>query len=291
MSIDPSEEIIPDLLTSRPQSSRDSLARGKKLKGSRLAFDAESFDALFSSSPLAQSTPRIRLEPAMEENGRKTLRHVPADSRSLFDADTSSMVPSEMDIDSPPAKNQTDKPLGDLITRKTSIRDRGLFKRYSKKTKKHPSPSKTELEVLEKSLKESPEFGTCETFMVSELSKVKGAVPNDFGTRSHSTPALAPKDPNIKVKGVAHSKDKRIGFGLFPKPAPQPNLSRSGISMPDMATRKAQKTMIPRPAETNSRLRPELEEPRYSLRDAVLNATDMDVDELQWNNSVYNIGR
>jgi hypothetical protein len=286
MSIDPSEEIITDLSKSRPQSSRESLVRGKKLKGSRLAYDSESFDALFSSSPLAQSTPRLRLEPSVEENGRKTLKHVPADSRSLFDADASSIGLSEMEIDYP-INNQTNKPLEDRFRRKTSFKDRGLFKHYSKKTKKHPSPSKAALEDLEKALNEFPAFGTSRSLMISEPSKVQEEVSHDIGAVSPVPQVLAPKNPNTKVREAGSSLQK-TGFGLFPKS----ELSKSGVSMPDITRRKAQKTMIPRPADpTPMRPRPELGENRFSLRDAVLNATAMDVDELQWNNSAYNIGR
>jgi hypothetical protein len=239
---------------------------------------------------VAQSTPRIRLEPTSEGNGRKTLRHVPADSRSVFDIDndSSSMVPSEMDIDSTPAKNQViDKPLADHIPRKTSIRHIGLFERYSRKTKKHPSPSKAELEALENSLKESPVFGTSESLVVSKPPKIQDAVSNNVSIAR----VLGPKDPNTKVKAAAPSMDKNAGLGLFPKPASQPDLSRSGISMPNIK-RKGQKSMIPRPTDLSTgRPRQEVEGSRYSLRDAGLNATAMDVDELQWNNTAYNIGR
>lgn len=52
------------------------------------------FEALFSSSPLGSSTPRLRLEPTFVENGHKVLQSVPTESPSYFDS-------AEMDVDQP----------------------------------------------------------------------------------------------------------------------------------------------------------------------------------------------
>jgi len=61
------------------------------------------FDDLLSSSPVAQSTPRIRLEPSFDEFGKKTLKNVPADAHSLFDN-------SDMDVDDEPPDNTSKLP-------------------------------------------------------------------------------------------------------------------------------------------------------------------------------------
>jgi hypothetical protein len=60
------------------------------------------FDDLLSSSPVAQSTPRIRLEPSFDECGKKTLKNVPADSHSLFDNSDIGHY-SDMEVDDEPA--------------------------------------------------------------------------------------------------------------------------------------------------------------------------------------------
>ena len=296
MSIDPSEEIIPNLPTSRPQSSRESLARGQKHKAYRLTHDSESFDALFSSSPVAQSTPRIRLAPTVEGNGRRTLKQVPANSQSLFDADSSSMGFRQMEVDPPPAQNdttsemevnttlpndQTGEHFGDRVTRKTSFKDRALPKRHSKKAKKHPSPSKLELEGLEKALSDFPAFGTSQTPVTHEHL-------DNVGISQPFTRALGPKNLNAKIKEAAAS-DRKTGLGLFPKP----QMPRSDVPLPKTSRRKGQKTsMLPRPAGTAMKSpRPELDGKKLSVRGAAFNGTAMDIDELQWDRSEYNIRR
>jgi hypothetical protein len=60
------------------------------------------FDDLLSSSPVAQSTPRIRLEPSFDECGKKTLKNVPADSHSLFDNSDVGHY-SDMEVDAEPS--------------------------------------------------------------------------------------------------------------------------------------------------------------------------------------------
>ena len=284
MSIDPNSEMIPDLPSSRPQSSRESLRRGKKLKGSPLSntYDTENFDALLSSSPLAQSTPRIRLEPTLEESGRRTLKNVPADSRSLFDPDTS----SDMDVDCTPVNPQTGEFLGFHIKRKNSLlKESALgFQCHSKGTKKHPSPDKAELEGMEKLMQEHPPFGTSETLVLPGTIEAQDKAPTYFGS-AFSAPVLAPRDSNPKIQDQAKGIEKRKRLGLFQKS----ELSRTVASSPDIHKRsKTPKSLIPKPADTaNTKPR---QDNRYSLRDEVFNGTAMDIDELQRNESAYEIG-
>ena len=280
MSVDPSAEIIPDLPTSRPQSSRESVLRGKKSRSSLLAttsFETERFDALLTSSPLAQSTPRIRLEPTLEENGRRTLKNVPADSRSLFDQDTSSV----MDVDSTPSKPQTGE---SSIKRKSSILRESAFgfRYHSKRTKKHPSPSKAELEGMGKVLQQYPPelFIRADTI---EHQEIPDSSPADVGNPT-PTPILALKDPNPKMKATVKPTEKRRGIGLFPKS----QLSRSGTSMPDIPRRpKTSKSLIPKPTEKgNTKPR---QDSRSSSRDDLFNGAAMEIDELQWDKSEFGI--
>lgn len=284
MFIDPNSEIIPDLPSSRPQSSRESLPRGKKLKGSPLSntYDTENFDALLSSSPLAQSTPRIRLEPTLEQNGRRALKNVPADYRSLFDPDTSSVT----DVDRTPVKPQTGESLRFHIKRKSSLlKESALgFQCHSKRTKKHPSPDTAELEGMEKLLQEHPPFGTSETLVLPGNVEVQDKTPAYFGS-AFPAPVLSPRDPNPNIQDQTKAIEKRKRLGLFPNS----ELSRTGASSPDIHKRsKIPKSLIPKPADTtNTKPR---QDNRYSLRDEVFNGTAMDIDELQRNESAYEIG-
>ena len=297
ISNDPGDEFIPGLPKCRHQSSRESFSHGKGLKDSRLAYDAESFDALLSSSPLAQSTPRVGLEPTLERSGRRTLKHLPADSPSTSDTYTSSRylpgmevdstpakdridIASEMDIDSTPEIKQTANHFGGRINRENSFRENGLFNRYSTKTKKHPSPSKKELEGLGKTLKELPPFGTPPILVTTAPSK-------DVGSFSNVPQVLKQRNPNAKVKEAVPSR-KKSGLGLFPPS----ELPRCITSMPDISRRKGlTSSMIPRLADNAPMRSKQSDEKKVTLQAHVLNATAMDVDELQWNNSMYNIGR
>ena len=285
MSISPSVNRIPDL-PSRPQSSRSSLLKGIKLTGSPPADDPASlsFDAMLSSSPMAESTPRLRLEPTQDEDGKRTLRSVRADSRSIFDHDISSLGPSDMETDHTRPHYLTETPPRDSVKRKSSqIKEGGMFKLHSKRTKKHPSPSKTELEGLQASLKVHPEFGISESHDDLESSQALEQNPDAVETLFHAPPLLAPKDPNSKVTGEAKAIEKRMGFGMFPKR----DLGRPSVSTSDVPRRpNAQKSMIPRPAEPTST---RSYGPRFSLRGDFGNNTAMDIDELQRDESAYDI--
>jgi hypothetical protein len=116
------------------------------------------FDALLSSSPLAQSTPRLRLEPTFEENGKKVLKNVLAESRSVFDLDPdNSMLTSDMEIDGVDVPSRRVSVYSADVPRRKSSQTRqyraSLGNHGSKRMKKHPSPSKAELERLEYALR------------------------------------------------------------------------------------------------------------------------------------------
>lgn len=161
-SVNYSGEIIPDL---PPMPAYDPKDKNSTLGKSRSQVPQNQyFDALLSSSPVAQSTPRIRLEPSFERDGKATLKNVPADSRSLFDPDNSSMgEPSHMDVDRvSPMRLDDMNPLEEspeLAKRKSSkLSDDGKIKRMKPlpspkhgqwETKKHPSPNRGLLKTME----------------------------------------------------------------------------------------------------------------------------------------------
>jgi hypothetical protein len=215
-----------------------------------------------------------------------------------------------MDVDSAPTRPPTGEHSGDRVKRKSSLLKESApdFRYHSKRTKKHPSPSKAELEGMEKFLQEHPLFGTSETLVladadadadadaVEEMAHLREAIvscSNDCQP-SKQTPInvgclipasiLASKDPNPKIKDTAKLMEKRRGIGLFPKP----HLSRSGSSLPDIPRGpKVQKSLIPKPIDkANTKPR---QDNRYSLRDEVFNDTAMDIDELQTDDSAFQI--
>ena len=151
MTLDENAEHIPDLPS---QNYIDELhqPQSRRPRNSISSFIPH-HDDILSSSPIAQSTPRIRLEPAYQEDGRTTLRNVSAESPSMFDQDNSSVVNnSEMDIDSPPAIQVRSRRRSGGRRRSVQARDSYVSTRPYARVKKHPSPSKAELERLGKAL-------------------------------------------------------------------------------------------------------------------------------------------
>jgi hypothetical protein len=240
------------------------------------------FDALFSSSPVAQSTPRIRLEPTFEEKGGKKLRNVPADSRSLFDPD-SSMHGPQSDVGAVTTAPQNNTPRRTIVKRNNShVKDVGLGVKshVSKRRKKHPSPSKAELEGLEDALKHySPHIESMDTKKQEEVGLSLGEL------RTRET--LKPKNNNASLSQAA-KRGKGNGVGIFGKPKqPVP-----GSSMAEPARRLVVKpqipSMIPKPAGVPTMNR--RADSRMLLLRTQGDGSAMDTDELQWDETAYHIG-
>jgi hypothetical protein len=248
----------------------------------RSSFEVD-FDALFSSSPVAQSTPRIRLEPTFEENGDKKLRNVPAESRSLFDPDSSMREPlPDLCINTTPASNTVPRKL--IVKRNNSqVKDvsLGVKSHMSKRRKKHPSPSKAELEGLEDALTHySPRLVSMEVNKQEELTLSFGEL--------RTGEALRSKDNNAALSQAAKRGKNGSRLGMFGK-AKQ---SVAGASMAEPARRPTPKgrkpSMIPKPAGAPTMKR--RTEPRKYQLMAQADESAMDTDELQWESTAYHIG-
>jgi hypothetical protein len=151
------------------------LRRTKK----RLNLHYESdFDPLFSSSPLGHSTPRIRLEPT-NDDGKRVLKSVSAHSPSRFNSASEIDGLDDADV---------------FIPRQTVPNSR----------KKHPSPSKAELEDLEHAM-ETIGMLPRSPSNLSNMSKSS----KRFSKLLAPVSILASKDPNINfsaTKGRTESK-------------------------------------------------------------------------------------
>jgi hypothetical protein len=269
MSIDQTIEIIPDLpeLPSRIQTPKnDARARVKLFP---LLLETE-FDTFLSSSPLAQSTPRIRLEPTIED-GKRSLKNVPTDSRSLFDLD--------VDVDMPPATK-----VPDLAKNNSSEgREGGLGVRNSspKNMKKHPSPTKAELEEWERDVGQFPPFRRSESFAARDDT---APIAPGVGLRA---PLMVSKDANARLQRKRRGQGKGIEF--FQKL----ELMKTTESMPDISRRsEGPKGMIEKPLDTtNTGPSPDVKDTRrQSTQNDDVDSSMMDIDELQWDSSAYNIG-
>lgn len=273
ISINQTQEIIPDLPSRAQHPDELPQPRLKKSRPSTVVYDAD-FDALFSSSPLAQSTPRIRLNPTFQD-GRATLKNVPADTPSFFDPETSSVSRySDMDIDIPFVATNHDL-MGLDVKKKTSqTKNVGLAtkSRDGKRMKKHPSPSKAELEVLESAMPDFPEqMSRSQTFNNLNSLSAMGYE----STLPHGV--LTSRDSNTKLP-IPKPCEKGKGFGKYLKP----DLTRTAGTMPELS-----KSKIPRLSDgASAKVRLEArQERRFMTRDPRddINGGDlMDIDELQW---------
>ncbi|KAH7407885.1 hypothetical protein BKA64DRAFT_433898 [Cadophora sp. MPI-SDFR-AT-0126] len=250
MSYDQGSDFIPNL------PSRCHTPKYTREKKARTSIYDEDFDAMLSSSPVAQSTPRIRLEPTFEEDGKKLLKNVPADTRSLFDSD-------QMDIDSDTMGQSS--PSQELIKRKNSLlKDYGVRYQSSKKVKKHPSPSKAELEGLERALQNFLPLSPSEGFPPIDDA-------NPVGESLVPAAALAPQDPNRKIQDT-----KRRGTKLEPL--------KTTESMPILLNQ----SKVSQPASPRENISRVDGGNRYMSHKSL--ADRMDLDELQWDDTAYNIG-
>lgn len=285
VSFDRSADVISSL-PGRPHrfQHESRLLPGARKVGSGFEVDFEvDFDALFSSSPIAQSTPRIRLEPTFEDNGDKKLRNVPADSHSLFDPDSSMRDPlSDLGTKATPPQNTAPRKL--VVKRNNSqVKDisLGVKSHMSKRRKKHPSPSKAELEGLEDALAHySPPMASMDAKTQEELTLSFGEL--------RTEDILKTKDNNAPLSQAAKRGKRGNQLGLFGKP----KQAVAGSSMAEPARRPALKTpkpsMIPKPAGA-----PTMKHRTESRKFQPLTQTDesaMDTDELQWESIAYHIG-
>lgn len=241
------------------------------------------FDVPFSSSPVAQSTPRIRLELAFEENGDKKLRNVPADLHSQFNPDSSMREPlSDLGTNTAPPQNTTPRK---VIVKRNNSQDEdvglGVKPHMLKRRKKHPSPSKAELEGLEDILDHySPRLVSMGTNTQEELTLSFEEL--------RTGDILKFKDNNAPPSQTARRGKTGNRLGLSGKP----KQAVAGTSMAEPARRpttKMQKpSMIPKPAGAPTVKR--RTEPRKFQRPIQTDESAMDTDELQWDLTAYHIG-
>lgn len=119
------------------------------------SMDGFNLDTVLSSSPLAQSTPRIRLEPMFQEYGKTTLKKDPVNSASVFDYDASNDL-SDMEVDDDMMRESSSVSGVDRQQRrKTKAFSLAVSNKVSEEarvvtTKKHPSPTRSMWDDLRK---------------------------------------------------------------------------------------------------------------------------------------------
>ncbi|EKD16558.1 hypothetical protein MBM_05027 [Drepanopeziza brunnea f. sp. 'multigermtubi' MB_m1] len=256
-------EFVPDLpsLCHTPNNK----AREKRVRTSLYGRDHQDFDAMLSSSPFGQSTPRIRLEPTFDADGKRSLSFVPAESRSLFDPENSSM-----DIDTSDHLRRSSSSREPMKRSYSNTRPREYRASWqsSKRMKKHPSPSKADLEELEKDLQN---FLPCSSPGDQTLEEDKFPMDRTLTPAS----ALSPTDANKKLLGSR----RRQALNVEPMKTIEsmPNLpSRPKYQPPSLQPRKKTVEGLSRQF--------------MSCNNMADDRSIMDIDELQWDNAAYNIG-
>ncbi|KAI1002505.1 hypothetical protein K3495_g5694 [Podosphaera aphanis] len=144
------------------------------------SFDADGFTAHFSSSPLAQSTPRSLSIALFDEDENINYS---TDSVPLFQTDKKFKIMKISDHD----------PMNDFSTALMTNKRKGaqeerlkIGSQKQKKIKKHPSPSKMELDKLQQAMQK----------ISSTDHKL---IPDKCSNSTRTEKILAPKDKNTKI--------------------------------------------------------------------------------------------
>lgn len=266
-SIEQGNECISELPTLIQTPKKECL----RIKKSKTSSNVADFDALISSSPLGQSTPRIRLEPSFEKGGRKTLKKIPSESRSLFDRTGSKGVDPDTDVElSEPSTSVLDG-----VKRKgPDNKDVGAeLRHHSKKMKKHPSPSKSELEGLEKAMANFPSLAQSESFSTQD-----DRGPISLGKVDPRSNALAPKDVNKRLR------DAKRRFGKADMATTSKNIPSSSEGSELSTKQTLVESVGAKSRKRGGRF--------YVNHNAMAGENDsiMDMDELQWDDPAYHIG-
>lgn len=228
------------------------------------------YDAPFSSSPIAQSTPRIHVHPILEE-GDMRVKSLP------FPPPT----PTKMHINT--YFSDVDTQLGESDLAPTqSVQNESVKERtklsarssYVGRTKKHPSPSKAQLEKWEDFMSRYPSPD-----LVANLSKADGACDSNVSLHPLSN-ILALKSTNSKLREAAKSQEKNSNIEIPQTQLPDA-FKRSTAD--DTASRsKGRKSFVfkNRCSKTRSRESTRSSHSRSVTLSRGIDA--MEIDELQW---------
>jgi hypothetical protein len=264
------------------ESSSPLKYRDSKLPSCRKYDDFDtSFDALFTSSPADQSTPRIRLEPMTDKYGSKKLQKVLVDVPSIFDHDTSVAEPySDMTNNGPIRSSKApQKTFGGILKNKSTNKAAAkttFAQSFSMQSmKKHPSPTKEELDSYRRRL---DSFDI--PYISPHTSRHRHRDSSDIRAAAHALKGKAHKSGQMADDDTDHRKESG-----FPK---KPVLARAAVSLPSIShfSRTGHSSNSPNVIEIIKSRAPSRVESRTSHRHLIRNLIDpdgsmMDVDELQ----------
>jgi hypothetical protein len=264
------------------ESSSSLKCAGRKLPSYRKYHDFDtSFDALFTSSPADQSTPRVRLEPTTDRYGAKKLQKVPASIPSLFDHDTSAAETyQDMVTDSPIRSSKAPhKTLGGILKNKSANRTVAkttFTQSFSMQSmKKHPSPTKEELESYRRRL---DSFDV--PYISPHASRHRHRDSSDIRAAALALKGKTQKSGQMVNDDTDHRKESG-----FPK---KPVLARAAVTLPAIShlSGTAHSSKTSNLIESIKSRAPSRVESRNSHRYSTRNLIDpddsmLDIDELQ----------
>lgn len=184
-------------------------------------------DAILTSSPEDQSTPKLRRDHSFKRHGKKTLKNTSLVSPSLSDPSHSTNEKvSDMDVDN---ISEIDLFSGGLAQSGANLDEDSNFifriPSSNRMRKKHPSPSKAELERLSRALDY-----TDINNLHARVSKTNNSLTphSEFLHTSNNVRILAPRDRNQMVHEIHGRPTKAEAFNLFQKA----KLTRGAASVP-----------------------------------------------------------
>lgn len=222
------------------------------------------YDMAFSSSPIAQSTPRIRVQPPFEEG---------VDSRSSSDQEFTGVSGSHSDMDLDTREIEK----ADVVKKKppqskgarSSVRSTHVGR-----MKKHPSPSKADLEKWEQILTHFP---------ATDDSESHSQVYNNYGINVYFHPkssVLHPKPTNFKLQEPTRKQDKSQGGGMFHLQVPDG--AKTSATMDDAPSRRKDRvSSVTKHRSSKTRSREGTRSGRSFSSNVLKEDNPMDIDELQ----------
>ncbi|KAI9738530.1 MAG: hypothetical protein M1818_005427 [Claussenomyces sp. TS43310] len=237
------------------------------------------FDALLSSSPLGQSTPQIHLEPSFDDASKKP-KNIPPGTYSVFDIGTK----NERNFDSPGFHITASRQAPSVVILADNHSGRN-FQIASTQRTKHPSPSKDELETPEEALRHYLPADEWDEEIAYE--RVANSV-DDL----RSSGALKRKGSFAGWEKGRDGDMKRRGFEANNSMATSASAANSGHLPKSFASKVRKVSMLAKPAGPPYILKPRSAS-GISAEVAckvIIGNSALDVDELQWDETAYDIG-
>ena len=246
-------------------------------------------DGMLSSSPADQSTPRVLVE-TTEYDNRRTLRHVPTSSPSMFSVERMNVDNEDLADDSFLARLRPASDIARLnVNHQYSLDGSAYTSRPREpltfpRRKKHPTPRANLLGSWEKVFDDMQEFSKPAANNPGSSHLSRDDMMEAPGTTAPSASVLDERNINSPIRGHERNNDM----------ATAPSMTRSVRSMPAIDWRNRRRGLVltqPQTDELSRQLQSEMDEPAQTEVNDASRQLDSEEDELAWDDSKYNIAR